>query len=383
MPPRKEGQQRSNTAERGFDFGCPLHAILPDLAVWTKHLHDAGINGCAYATARAPSLQADVPCITLLGNHPDPLCQAFLEFHRWAKGSDDDAIELTIVFLNNGGYLLGLSPEPERWQARATAGEILLEPLLMMPVWVKPIDTTHPMLRSLVDYQKGLIAPFMLDAALMRGVLRQTTFFPRLGSPFRAIPGLQPLIKFECTFVNESDTTLPPTAQIVLRTHRLSKARKRSGRKSLAPPPPVSPAHQSAKRRRVLDTLFPVTLFRARKSGLLAQARNQTSVPNLQNWQLEQAVANLVLSREFCAGRFHYVSLSKSDLSHQIIRAAREHIELADNRDSLTGIGPTEINRQIGLDAQYLLMNNGQNVTKLNLPDLQEALRRKGFFIDA
>jgi hypothetical protein len=324
-----------------------------------------------------------VPCIALLGNHPDPLREAFLEFHRWAEGSDGDAVELTIVFLNNGGYLLGLSPEPERWQARATVGEIVLEPLLMMPVWVKPIDTTHPMLRSLVDYQKGLIAPFMLDAALMAGIPQQTTLFPRFASPFRSVPGLQPLIKFQCTFANESDAALSPTAQVVLRTHRLSKTQKRSDRKSFPPPPPVSAAHQSTKRRRVLDALFPVTLFRARKSGLLAHARDHIDLPNVQRWQLEQAVANLVFSRQLCADRFYYVGLPKGELSNQIIRAARDHIELADGRDNLTGIGPAEINRQIALDAQYLLMNNGQSPANLSPAALQERLRRKGFLTDA
>ena len=49
--------------------------------------------------------------MSLVGTNSEALSKAFTEFKRWATSSDGDAVELTFIFLKEGGYVLSICRE--------------------------------------------------------------------------------------------------------------------------------------------------------------------------------------------------------------------------------------------------------------------------------
>ena len=205
---KKQKKPRRNKAPRapqwGFDYGCPPNAMAAGGLDFPTLLTDARIDGVAYRTRHSSELNEDVPAITLVAQDGEALAKAFSIFHNWTTSSDPDAVEVTVVFRDSRSYILGISPEPSRMEQRLLGYTRTRQAISCSALWCKPIDSLHPMLLSFRDHRASArIAPFILDGA--------TYFGPRTAIPhaasiqLREVSGLRPLLKFEVTFVNESE----------------------------------------------------------------------------------------------------------------------------------------------------------------------------------
>jgi hypothetical protein len=357
---------------KGFDFGTPAHFFGTLDTGWVQDLTEAQVVGCAYGWEPVSELGTPIPSLSLVARNEASIRSAFSTLYEWTKGSDDDAVDITIIFLNSGAYLLGISPEVERRSAKRPI-PAMLDRLEMVAAWIKTMDTTHPSLIDLRSYHRSLIAPIAVGVAI----------FPSTGALPAQPPsnlshpvGLRSLIKFNVSFAHEDDKQLSPAADMIIRTHRNRDAQEKNGDASSGPELP--PAHWRTKRKLVLEEIFPLTLFRARTSGLLDAAKQRLSAHNVASWQIEQAVCNLVMGTRMGAKGKHYSGISASKLLSQVIDASATAYEIADNKSDIAPFTVDDVIKQVRLDATYLVDQLGEIPRDGSLRSRQSILKRRG-----
>lgn len=343
----------------GVDFGClPPNAALT-LPDFSTHLSTASIVGVVYSHDWSDALGASVPSLSLVADRVDPLRKAFSIFGAWSEQADGDAVELTVVLRESGGYLLGISPEYDRLARRCVGFDrTTLSPLAFTPIWCKPINTTHPLLVELRQYMRQPIAPFLFGGVERSGLL---TGADPSAPPVTSISGLTPILKFEITFLDESAVPPGSMGHALLRTAS-------SGTPAAEYTPPLSTKPSlmdiGTERARVLRTHFPVTLERLRRSGALHHLL-ATIAPDLTvaPWQVEQACCNLTLSSHSGWG-VHYLCLRRQTALRKIIQAIGERYESADGR-SVNEFTIDEVRTQVLADGKALLrhLNHATDVT--------------------
>jgi hypothetical protein len=238
--------------------------------------------------------------------------------------------------------------------------------MLFLVTWGKIIDTVHPFVHKMREYARRPIAPYLFGAAVYSGPTTDLT--APATARIRAIQGVKPLLKFEITVVDEADVVPHTTAWLALRI-----ASSTSTDISIrSDPEPPSPAEIAKKRVQMLRTHFPVTLERLRRSSMIKDFLRELSPADVRAWQIEQAICNLILSKDAGLG-LHYRGISAGKLDEQITRALRDRFELADN-SSLPILGIDEVRTQILADANALLRYM-RLARAEDLPAAQAALR--------
>lgn len=365
---------------RGFDFGTSFNIGVPIVPRFAEHLHAAGVEGCAYGQYPISSLRTTVPSISLIGTNADSFRSAFAEFRDWTRGSDADAVQMHFIFLKKGGYILGITPDQERWEARTTSGDPMLDPLLLVLIWMKPIDTVHPMLTRIRNYyQEAFTAPIAFTAAVTPnpGIIATAT-------GLLPIEDIEPLVKFKWHFVDEASAS-DPASQMILRIYKQQSRRsKKTGRmSSQAPIPSRSKDEWNRKRRTVLHQVFPVTTARFHRSSIFDQIQEALRKFSIRPWQIDQAVANLILSKEVASGTLHYAGVGKDTFDDVLLDAARRHVEISDSKDTIAGLDIDSVITQIKLDIRYLLKAHGKASANSDLQKLQGKLIREGLADEA
>lgn len=309
----------------GVDFGCfPANAAIT-FPEFSDHLREASIVAVAYGSEWSEALRTDIPSMSLVARRAEPLREAFKIFAAWSAAADGDAVELTVVLKETGGFLLGISPEPGRLARRCMGFDrTTVSPLTYAHVWCHSIRTVHRHLSQLRSYAQKPIAPFLFGGVTLAGLL---THSDPDAPEVAAVPGLTSILKFQITFADETDVEPGGTAEMLLRI--------------------ASPDHQSAEsgsslqtrrtivdigseRARVLRTHFPITLERLHRSGRLQHLRT-TVAPDADVglWQFEQAYCNLALSTGSGWG-IHYRRLRSENGRDEILHAIGERYEIAD-----------------------------------------------------
>jgi hypothetical protein len=287
-----------------------------------------------------------VPAITLIARNEIPVREAFREFNAWAAQTDGDALELTFIFRSDGSYLLVLAPETTRLQRRTLGYNRTSHVLVMTLMWVFPVTTTHPALRTIREYCKGFPAPIMFSAARLPPLLVAPS---ATASELRPVAGVKPLLKFSLTLVDESDVTPHSTAWAALQS-----ASMKGGSSSREKPPPPEPAATGEMRAKMLRAHFPVTLERLQGSKwfdemCLSLHRDH----GVRRWQVEQAICNLVLSEE-TVGRPHFAGLGSRELADLVVKALDRRYEVA-NGSTLAPLSAEHVVTQIVADTSQLL----------------------------
>lgn len=357
---------------KGYDFGTPVHFLQVGDTEWMTTISDAQIVGCSYGYYPVAELGTNIPALSLIARDKDRVVSAFKTFDSWTAGSDDDALEATIVFLRSGAYLLGISPEPDRMAARMPLAPIV-DRMAILQTWVKRMDTTHEGLRELQRFHKGLIAPIALHASWLPQVFPNPSI-----TNLKFIPEVRPFIKFRFSFVDEDDEVMPPTADIMLQLHR-GRLKKGSVGNMHPGPPKVSARMWTQKREAVLREMFPLTLFRARVSGLMDASRGKFVPGKVADWQIGQAICNIVLSREISKDAYHYEGVHPENLTGTVIDTARAHTEIADGEEKLKDITPDHVEGQMRLDADYLVAHLKEIPRDGSLSARQAILKRRGY----
>ena len=292
---KKQKSKKRTKAPRpsqwGFDYGCPPEAIAVSGLDLPTLLTEAGVDAVAYYKQHSPELDQSVQALTLVANNRVPLVKAFELFHEWAADSDSDAVEITFVLRNTGGYILGISPEPSRMEQRCCGYARTHQVISVSQLWCKPIDSVHPMLLSFKDqYESARIAPYILDGATYIGP--RSSLSTTSSVELNEVPGLQPLLKFELTFVNEGEAAPGSIGWLA------SKIQSSPTAQGSNVPDRPEPSGIATRRRRSLSQHFPVTLERMRMSARAQEIVEELQREGIQPWQVEQALCNLILGAE-------------------------------------------------------------------------------------
>jgi hypothetical protein len=255
---------------------------------------------------------------------------------------------------------LALSPVPA-----------FFDPIHFFQSWIKKMDTTHHGLLDLREYHRALIAPIAVGPVLMPSSL----IVPDGGMSMRPVEGVRPLIKFQFGFTEEDDEDLSPAAAVMLDFHRSGGDKGRSA----GGLPERTQSIWGTKRSTVLREMFPLTVFRSKRRDLPNQVRAQLSRVQIADWQIEQAVCNLVMSRALGADGKHYNGIAPNALVDRIANAASGYVELANGKDDLAEFSPADVARQVWLDADYLVVTIGERARDGSLSARQSILRRRGY----
>ena len=352
------------TQPRGFDYGCLPYAMALASFEFQDHLRAASVDGVAYGSVWSETVNQTVPTISLVAQRGDELAKAFEEFNAWSQMTDPDSVEITFVFRKSGGYVLAISPEYSRIERRLLGFDRTHRAMIVAATWFKPIDSVHPLLRNFRKLCSAPIAPFLFDGVTYVGP--RSVLTPSSPPDVSPIRGLQPLLKFEVTFINEDDVTPNSTGWLAL------KAVSRQLSKSPAGPPKPEPCDIAKQRVKTLAHHFPVTLERIRRSSSVPPLMLRLAASDVRPWQIEQALCNLVLSAEMSRGA-HYIGLSARKAERGIIREIRSRFELADCGDIPT-FAIEDVRTQVAADGNVLLRCLGKKRCR-DLAGIQEALQ--------
>ena len=331
---------------RGFDFGCLPYAALVGYSEFPKQLTDAEIIAVAYGEDWSSDIKQRIPLITLVARNFEPLVKAFETFHSWADAGDPDSLELKVIFRKSGGFLLILSPELNQLERRCIGFNRTHIPTIFKAIWIKQIDTVQPFLLSVRDYAQGSIAPYFFGGVTYSGPLTEQT--SSSAPAVQQISGLEPLLKFEISFIDETEVKPHSVEWAALETISSQSKSRLKKSEPMSPSPAVIAEH----RVKTLRTHFPVTLERLRCSGYRKDFLENLP-DDITDWQIQQALCNLTLSQDMGCG-FHYLTLSTEELSDAIVEALDGRIEVADNKPSPT-FSIDQVHTQLLADANALL----------------------------
>ena len=372
---KKKRRKGSSENKHGYDYAfLPISLAIGSLD-FAKLLTEANIIAVAYGLDYSDIIGVRIPTITLVGRNSGPLRKVFQQFAKWSESSDGDAVELTIVFKNDGGYLLGLSPDSQRLKQRCLGFDRVSKPILTSITWIKTLDTTSPGVRELQNYCKRLVSPFFLEAAYYKGLTVGST--PDL-SLLEQIAGIDKILKFTATFVDEDHVQENSQAWLVLNIHRskiekskLAKLKKKLIGKDLA--------NSHTVRMEGIKEHFSVTLERIKSHKDLTAIKNRLETQGIRSWQIDQAICNLLLSIEITKGKLYFESISEQKLDEVVCSALRNRFEIADgNLEHLKMLTDDIVITQVILDSITLLRRTGIQPNKKDLASLLEQLNNKG-----
>ncbi|MDX6709855.1 MAG: hypothetical protein QOH96_871 [Blastocatellia bacterium] len=371
----KKAQGRNRDQPKGFDFGIDETIALIGAIDFSNSLRRANICGCAYGSMFSEATGTSLPFVSLIGTNQLFLEESFREFHRWDEATHGDALDLTFVFLKNAGYLIGISPTREYLDKRFFSMNLIHDPLYTLLTWVKPIDTRSVGIEQIREYKsRHSISPIVFGGAISNkpGIVPHVDYRDLI--PITVAP----LLKFRVTFIDEADVQPHTTGGIILET-----SRRRSQDSKLAgkwPQPPVSGLSDFLVRRsKFVARQFPVTIERIRLFPAYQERFAPLLVDGIRSWQCEQAFCNLLLSSRLCSGKFHYTSISFSQLDHSVFDELRHCTEVADGTDAmLTTISTDLLRQQVLLDSEFLLKHCGINISKLSPDQMQSTMALHG-----
>ncbi|MCH7574670.1 MAG: hypothetical protein IIA59_06030 [Candidatus Marinimicrobia bacterium] len=365
---RRVSTRKSHTGQgepKGFDFGCLPFAMAAGVYDFPDKLREASIVSVAYGFGLSSELDQMVPTISLIAENGEPLSKAFETFNSWSDVTDPDSLELTIIFRNNGGYLLALSPEYSRLARRCLGFDRTHRLAYLGQTWCKPIDTLQLHLIRIRDYSTQPIAPFLFDGATVVGSRLITEISS--GNEIQPIDGLKPLLKFEVTFVDEEKVEPGTPAWTAL---EITSSQSSSSENDAPLPIPENIASQRVK---TLRSHFPVTLERLRRSNEVSNLISELAKDGIAIWQIEQAICNLILS-QMITGQFHYQGIASDDLDEPILEALDARYEVGD-ASTLPELDIEIMRRQILFDSNALLRYGGNKEAK-DLDSVIVALRK-------
>jgi hypothetical protein len=370
--PSKESAAGLAPQQRGFDFGIDLPGVLLADMSFIDLLKQAEIIACSYQYVAEGPFGVPMREIALVGYHHEPLAKAFAEFQRWGASEDGDAVQLSFIFLKDGGYLLEIEREPIRATRNLRGLNRVFSPILIGGAYIKKFDTRHQALGALRKYKtKFLISPFLFGAASIAsassGILSPEDIQP--------IPSVAPLLKFEAEFVDEE--TLQPGARhhSLLKPPGARSQKKKALLNALPTPSKQKPADYSRHRKTMIERHFPVTVERIRAgrySELMSAVRNR----GVRQWQFEQAACNLLLSATLADGQKFYPNIPDGEFTKELGKALDEREERSDT-PKLSQFSVDDIVTQVALDAAALLQAVGHVASSCTLEVLQEQLRAR------
>ena len=341
---------------------------------FNKNLSDAEVVAVAYGPDYSQKLGVGVPAITLVGRNKEPLGKAFEEFSNWAESTDADAIDLTLVFAKDGGYRLCITPEISALYKRALKYETVVNPMAFQMIWIKIIETTsQPLVELREMLSAGIVRPFLFGAACYTGILQGDK--PPIPEFFEPIYHREELLKFEIRFVDEG-------SKDDLHWQRIALGVSDHERRSAAVDRTIPKSAVWYRRKEALKRLFPVTLWRSKSLEKSTEIRRISEIRGLREWQIDQAICNLVLSREMMNGNLFYQGCTKPTWPDQLWNVLCNRFEISDmDQSDFKWLTVENIVRQAILDARMLLKQYGVKRVPYNLERIQYLLHKHSLLV--
>lgn len=349
----------------GYDYGCDERtAILADQSL-PSLLTDAAVLGIGYALMPRREMTSSLPMLSLVGEDGDALRSAFDILRRWQEEAGPGAISAEIAFRGAGYiFLIGQDRRALKWRTRGH--DNVAESATWNVLWSKTIDTRDGFVDQLADYSKSPVAPVYLAAALFNAGTRLATSEPK------SMPDVPPILLARIDVYREADD-IPQTSflqQVVARIDDDDGERDLVGHG--AEEDRNSPSDIADRREWRLLSVMPKTVHFLRRSDAGKGLSARIGAMGYDRWQVEQAIANLMLGDRAEQG----ASPPDSHLI-EIARLRAGFVEFAGEPVDITQWTDRAIIDQIERDAAYLMRHIG--VDGLPAQERMNKLRELGF----
>jgi hypothetical protein len=365
---KKHRNGKSTSKGKGFDLGLlPKIALVPDSS-FIELLGKADIYACAYGEEPVDD-QDLVPNIFLVGRNEAPLRSAFDCFKGWGCEIDGDVVDVWIAFRPDGSYDMAILPNFLRTHFRLSRDPSLAQAMQFNVAWIKHFDSTNPLLRQIQKYKKSPLPAVRLGAAAPPSL-------PSRPEDLKPISGLPRLLKFEIRFSEESELAEGDLFYAFdQRNNRRRQVRDMPAKLARDKPEGIAKA-----RRQVIQTAFPITRERVRRTGLYQKIRDNAPFAGVTEDQVVQACVNILMSEELCSGKRHYTELSAKKFVDQIWKHIWDRFEFADGNQRVELVSESDLKIQVDLDARSLLVAQGFSApSSLPFLKVQNLLSRKGY----
>lgn len=346
----------------GFDYGIrPNFMIFGDLE-FTNLIHEGKVLGVAYGVLPYFGLLIEPPLVSLMFDDIEKGKECFRHFKKWTEGSDNDgdAVALSFIETDDGGYTFCIYPEYEKLINRCLPNYMrdevrhLSAGLISFPTSVehrsehyekfKQRTKDRPFVFCLSDRYGKLFS----DSAIIK---RNISFYSEKNIPSNSPESANNAIKDK----TRKEKDLPQKLEFDL------------------------PEAVFERRNRRIKTFFPIIIEKLNYVKNFYDAQKNLILKGFADWQILQAACNIVVSYRMC-NEVHFKALPSNQGQFEILDYLLTHFENPANEfppDKLFLIETLE--RQIQIDTKELLANFGLKHEDLDLEQekLQEILKSK------
>ena len=299
---------------KGFDFGLPRHAVVGGFPQFVPDLRAAKAIGCLYGWEPYQDF-GHLPFLGLLTENKQKMAAALTDMNVRSQPLGGDGLVLGIRLNPTGGYQLAVGLDPAAMAERFAAGRHVFSFVAVTASWMYSLRTTDPAVLAMKTWKERNPAyPLLLGGI--------EAHRPGMFRPMNVVVPV-----FNVQFSEHSDHEPPPFPFI-----------PDSPRGEMRHPPKTTEEEIGRRRIGALKRYFPLT------AANLADRIPQDSSGD--DWEVMQAVCNLMISRELCHAD-HFVGLSADDLA----AAVEDHMRSRIETNGLTALERSEdVARQMELD---------------------------------
>lgn len=367
-PKRGQGKAERTRVMPGYDYGFDQRSTVMTSPLFNDEMRRADIIACAYGQISAPGVASVVPCISMVARHPEPLTNAFKQFHAWIEATGPDALKVEILY-SQDGYYIAFGPDYQHAMWRTVGIDQFVSPSFFGVTYIKTIDSRNPFLDELARYAESPISPIKVVGAHFTGS-RPDGPAPK-PSEIQEIPDCPDLVLFNLP-VYKTKAEVPEFSGLRAVASKPTKEEQTESRKEFEQMTTGPEAANSSRERR-MTALMPVTIHMLRTYSPLKERLEALQKRGVARWQIEQAVLNQRLWSQVKPERRVRLQ-NANDLNHAI----EQFFELdTPNWDAVAGDQETILD-QIFRDARALLKKIGASAPD-TLEKCQKELIARGY----
>ncbi|MGC2236789.1 MAG: hypothetical protein WA584_11550 [Pyrinomonadaceae bacterium] len=259
----------------GFDYGCKPILIVPGDFDFINLLND-GFLALGYGDIPEYGLLIDVPLLVMLFENEDVARECFLHFKSWGSG---DAIRISFIELNNGGFLMCTSQDMNHLLEQSIPERFREEFEARIFVLVHPKEFPNPSEGLKWFRSRTLLSPFVLVPQTVNG------------QPMRELA----IQKREVNFFTENEITDSFIEYSVVKNRNSSQMPE--FHREIPSEMRYSATEIFVRRMNQLRRFFPVTIERLTLNKTFNQIKQSLIEEGFREWQILQAGCNLVLKQ--------------------------------------------------------------------------------------
>jgi len=345
----------------GFDYGIKPHFMVIGDIEYPNLIHESKPLAMGYGKIPYFGLLIEPPFACLIFENEQKGRECFQHFKNWAEGSKDgEAVSLSFIETNDGGYVVCVYPEFNRLIDRCIPKYLQAEvnPLVMAPISF-PLTVEKISEHYLFFKQQTRERPFVFCGASKTGELFLNV----------AIQKRQVQLYKE----NEIPKNSPESAYLII------KSTKKSQRKFERKLPLESPEEIRKKRWKRLKTFLPITIEKLKYQPNFQASRNLLVSEGFADWQILQAACNIVVSFRMCK-KPYFTGLDQKSAQASILKYLLNTFEEPKNLLPPNKYFSIEIIRkQIIGDTIELLKHVGSKPKDDSREVLLSNLKKRGF----